>query len=201
MTVADLAIGEFLDGVASQAVTPSGGAVAAVCGASGAALCEMACVHTLAGEVGDGSAHLDDVGAELAALRERLLESADEDVAAVDDLQAALASADSPSADAVQDAAEDATESPIRIAEASLAVLDHATVVTEAASPTAVPDAGTGASLAHGSLRAMVWTARSNLGLLEDSGVVADFEERIADVESAGDSALGEVGENVRQVR
>ena len=80
MTFADQSIDEFLESVASATVTPSGGAVAAVCGAAGAALCQMVCIHT-AGK--DGYA---DVEREMHSARDafethriRLLALADED--------------------------------------------------------------------------------------------------------------------------
>lgn len=157
MTVADLTVGEFLDGVASRAVTPSGGAVAAVGGA------------------------------------------ADEDVAAVDGVQAALDAADSVGEEAVQEAAERATESPLGTAEACRDTLKRATVAADAGAPTTVPDAAAGASLAHAALRASVWTARSNLGLLADAAFAADAEERAAGLESDGSRLLKSVAADVRE--
>ncbi len=201
MTVSDLSVGELLDSVASRALTPSGGAVGALCGASGAALCEMTCLHTLA-NADDNAEHesvdLAVVRDDLADRREQLVALADDDVAAVEKLQATLESAESTNENDVQDAAERATDVPLRTGGASLAVLELATAVTEAGTARAVPDAGTGASLAHASVRATVWTARSNLGLLEDAAVVADFEDRIAALESASESAIGTVTDNVR---
>jgi len=198
VTVADLTIGEFLDGVASREVTPSGGAVAAVGGAAGAALCEMTCIHTLAAADADDTA-LRDARDDLADLRAQLLTLADEDAAAVDGVQAAFEAADSVGEDAVQEAAERATESPLGTAEACRDVLECATVATDAGAPNAVPDAATGGSLAHAGLRAGVWTARSNLGLLEDDAFVADAEERAAALESAGSRLLDSVAANVRE--
>ncbi len=199
MTVADLTIGEFLDGVASRAVTPSGGAVAAVGGAAGAALCEMTCVHTIAAAADTDTATLRGARDDLADLRAQLLDLADEDVAAVDGLQAALEVADAMEEEGVQEAAERATESPLRTAEACRDVLERATVAADAGAPTAVPDAATGASLAHAGLRASVWTARSNLGLLADAAFVANAEERAAGLESDGSRLLESVAAAVRE--
>jgi formiminotetrahydrofolate cyclodeaminase len=200
VTVADLTIGEFLDCVASREVTPSGGAVAAVGGAAGAALCEMTCVHTLAAaDATDDTAALRDARDDLADLRAQLLALADEDVAAVDGVQAAFEAADSVGKDAVQEAAERATESPLETAEACRDVLECAAVATDAGAPSAIPDATTGGSLAHAGLRAAVWTARSNLGLPEDDAFVAGAEERAADLESAGSRLLDSVAANVRE--
>jgi formiminotetrahydrofolate cyclodeaminase len=56
MTFANQTISEFLEHVAAATVTPSGGAVAAIGGAAGAALCEMVCIHTIGK---DGYAHVE----------------------------------------------------------------------------------------------------------------------------------------------
>ncbi len=203
--VADLTVCELLDGVAAREVTPSGGAVAAVGGAAGAALCEMTCIHTLARtDDGNGTddgraADLRETGDDLATLRTDLLALADEDIAAVEDLQAALASTDSVTDAPVQQTAERATEVPLETAGACCEVLDAAVVVTETGAPNAVPDAGTGASLAHAGLRAGVWTARSNLPLLDDEAFVADARERAADLETAGADLLDDVAAYVRE--
>ena len=104
MTFADQPIGEFLDAVASEQVTPSGGAVAPVGGAMGAALCEMVCIHTVDTDGSETAAdELIDVGGALADQRERLLDLADEDAAAVDAVGAAFESGD---ADRIQAASK-----------------------------------------------------------------------------------------------
>lgn len=201
-SVAGLTVGELLAGVASREVTPSGGAVAAVGGAAGAALCEMTCIHTLAGVDDPDDSRIADLGEaedDLAEGRADLLALADEDVAAVEALQEAFADADSIHDEPVQRAAERATEVPLETAGACHGVLESAVVATDAGEPNAVPDAGTGGSLAHAGLRAGVWTARSNLPVLDDEGFVADARERADDLESAGAHRIDDVAANVRE--
>ena len=212
-SIADLTVRELLNGVASREVTPSGGAVAAVGGAAGAALCEMTCVHTLAGvddesgddaDTGDGDpdgriAELRDSEGELAECRSDLLALADEDVAAVESLQSAFAAADAVDDESVQRAAEHATEVPLETAGACRGVLGAAVVVTDAGAPNAIPDAGTGASLAHAGLQAGVWTARSNLPLLDDEEFVAEARERGSDLQTAGANLVDHVAANIRE--
>jgi hypothetical protein len=129
MTYADDSIDDFLSAVASESVTPAGGTTAAVVGATGAALCEMVCLHS------------SDV--------------ADADADAVATLLAAQPTDDA----GATPEAKRATGVPLAIAEACSAVLDHAPVVTEVGSPVAVPDAVTGAVLARAAVRAAVHRA------------------------------------------
>jgi formiminotetrahydrofolate cyclodeaminase len=190
MTFADQPIGEFLDDVASGQVTPSGGAVAALGGAMGAALCEMVCIHTV-GTDGSGSE-----SGELAALadgladnRERLLDLADEDAAAVDAVGVAFESGD---IDRIQAASKRSTEVPLETAEICLGVVEHARTVTAKGTPVAVPDAAVGALLAAAALQASVSTVRANLDMIDDESFVAAMKQRADEAEAAGEAALDE---------
>jgi formiminotetrahydrofolate cyclodeaminase len=231
MSVADRTIDDFLSGVASESVTPSGGAVAAICGACGAALCEMACIHTI-GSDGSGSDDdsdnsgdsggsddssnnsdgRDDAGRgeitgvcdDLGVHRTRLSELADEDVAAVDDLQATFEASGSETEvgnggddEAIARATKRAVSVPLATAEACLGALDAAAVVTERANRNVVPDAGTGAFLAYGALRSSVSTARHNIGAIEDATFVAETERRSDELEAVAGEAIEQVVENV----
>lgn len=190
MTFAEKPFLEVLDGVASEEVTPSGGAVAALVGAAGASLCEMVCIHTVA--KGDGETDLEAVGERLRAHRRRLLELADEDAAAVERVQSAFRSSgtergESPGRDATL---EQATTLPLETASVCLAVLEEAGEVTENGTETAAADALTGVFLVHGALSAAVWTARANLALLDDESLVSEHVDRLSDLEAAGQTAF-----------
>lgn len=199
MTFADQTVEEFLDTVASNAVTPSGGSVAAIGGAAGAALCEMVCIHTVGkDEYADVERELTETREELHSCRVRLLELADEDAVAVDELQDAFETpADEGRTETVRDAAKRATETPLEIAEACLDVLDHAAVVTEKGSANAVADAGTGAFLAYSSLRSTVETVRVNLETIDDTEFTAELERRSADLDALAEATLERAIANV----
>lgn len=188
MAFADQSIGAFLAAVASEDLTPSGGAVAAIAGAAGAALCEMACRHT-SGNDGDANenAELAGLARDLEADRRRLLELADADAAAV---EAVFHGTNETKAD---DPAERATEVPLEIAEASLEVLGCAETVAANSNPRAVPDAATGAFLAHAAVQATTSTVRVNLAALDDEAFVTTTRERTDDVERAAAAALERV--------
>ncbi|WP_096390772.1 cyclodeaminase/cyclohydrolase family protein [Halopenitus persicus] len=213
MTIADQSIDAFLGDVASTRVTPSGGAVAAVGGAMGAALCEMVCIHTIghgddrtttdaatgAAETAatHGRADVEATDPDFAALRNdfgdrrgRLLDLADADVAAVDAVGEAFAA--DVGADRRHEAAKRATEVPIETAATARDVLADAVAVVEYGNRNAVPDGVTGAYLAHAAVRASAATVRANLDALADEPT-ATFAERADAIEADADRALAAV--------
>lgn len=171
----------FTDAVASSAVTPSGGAVAAVVGAMGASLCEMGCLH--ASEDSSPPAE------SLAAHRVRLLALADEDAAAVDALQDALDR--DASEGSVSTVLKRATDVPLETATESRAVVAEAPAIVADGSPTVAPDVATGAYIAHAACRASVATVRANLEHIDDEAYVAEVADTAADVEADATAALG----------
>jgi len=192
MTYADTPIGQFLDAVASARVVPAGGSAAAVVGATGAALCEMACIHTIEkAEYADAADELTEVRTVLEARRSALLDLADRDAAAVDDLFAAAGDGN------VDAAAKRATGVPLAIAEGCLGVVEQAVVVTAKANPNAVPDAAIGAFLAYGGLRSGVYVVQCNADQIPDAAFVEEVTRRASDVEAAGEAAAERVAENV----
>lgn len=192
MAYADRPIGQFLSEIASRNVVPAGGTAAAVVGATGASLCEMACIHTIGTDEDAGAApELAEVGDDLGTQRTVLLELADRDAEAVDDLLTA-------SRDRTPEAeAKRATGVPLAIAEACLTVIDHAVVVTEESDPNVRPDAVTGTFLARAALRAAVFTVRSNVGEISDPSFVEEMEERAAEVDESSRTAFDRVMANV----
>jgi formiminotetrahydrofolate cyclodeaminase len=197
MAFTNQSIGAFLDDVASAAVTPSGGAVTAIAGASGAALCEMACLHTLGTDPkSEVEAELTSVGDELHGSRQRLLALADDDSAAVDRVQAAFDAPDDDGRDP-QAAAKRATDVPLATAEACLAVLEHAELVTAKTVPSAIADAATGGFLARGALRGATCIVRTNLETIQDESFVAETARRCDEVDHAAGTALEQVRANV----
>lgn len=197
MAFANDSISSFLDGVASENVTPSGGAVAALTGAMAASLCEMVCIHTLGHENDDDvAAELTEMGETFQDHRNRLLELADEDKTAVEAFQSTLASAETEAESGTEsqrervEASKRMTEPPLETAEICLDILEHAVVLTESGTQNAVADSLTGVFLARAALNACTWTARANLELIDDEAFVSAEYERITDIERAGKTAF-----------
>lgn len=202
MTFADQTINQFLEDVAADAVTPSGGAVAAIGGASGAALCEMVCIHTIEkDDYTDVQAELTDIRDEFGARRVRLLELADEDSTAVDELQAAFETLnDEDRAELVQERSRRTAEVPLEIAEVCLDVLEYARVVTVKGNRNALADAGTGAFLAHSALQASILTVQSNLEMIEDPNDITEIEKRSDEIDNRSEEALTTVKSNLAEI-
>lgn len=189
MTYEDTPIGEFLDGIASERVAPAGGTAAAITGATGAALCEMVCVHTMAaaddpsdsrGELGDDPdrASLSELRTRLRRRRRGLLALGGRDAALVED----LFGADGSSSTRLR---RRAAGIPLAVAEAGVDVLADAETVHRRGRSGVAADAKTGAYLADAAVRASVETVRINAAALPDRSFAADLEDRAATVEES----------------
>ena len=195
MTFSDQPITDFIDDVAQGSATPGGGAVAALAGATGAALEEMVCNLTVDKEgYEDVADELGDIADELTANRTRLLELADEDAAAFNEVMDAYQTPeDEGRAEAIEEASKLAAEEPLETAEECLAILQHARTVTEKGNRNAVTDGGTGALLTHAGLQAALYNVTVNLGTIEDEEFVTDVGSRTAEIEAEAEAALDEV--------
>jgi formiminotetrahydrofolate cyclodeaminase len=191
MSYDEVRIGTFLDDVASERVAPAGGTVVAVAGAMGAALCEMACIHTMgARETGEavegddenGERPFETMREDLARQRRELLALADQDATLVDELFGGDAG------EPTDRVAKRATGIPLATAESSLAVLKDAAVVVEHGRSGVVADARAGAYLADAAVQASLSTVRVNTAALSDRSFAETMTAR-ADALSA--SAAG----------
>jgi formiminotetrahydrofolate cyclodeaminase len=191
---ADSPVGAFLSAVASDRVAPSAGAVTALTGAMAAALAEMVCHHTAADRT---TARLEEAREGLAARRARLLELADEDATAVDEVHRAFETDTDTTAVAEEQALERATESPVRIADACRDVAEYAAVVSADGTPNAFVDAVVAARIATAAVRAAGDIVRTNCELLDNGEMAADFRRRVADAEATADEALAQASDRL----
>jgi formiminotetrahydrofolate cyclodeaminase len=161
----DLSVRGLLDATASEALTPGGGALAALTGALSAGLVEMAARNSPEWELRGAAV------AQAKVLRERLAE-----LAPLNDevYEQALASLRLP--EGVDDhsrraligtSLERAAAFPLAIAEAASNVAELAAVVAEDGDPTVRADATAAAMLALGATRAAAHLVEINLGVLE----------------------------------
>jgi formiminotetrahydrofolate cyclodeaminase len=161
----DLSVRGLLDATASEALTPGGGALAALTGALSAGLVEMAARNSPEWELRGAAV------AQAKVLRERLAE-----LAPLNDevYEQALASLRLP--EGVDDESrrtligtslERAAAFPLAIAEAASNVAELAAVVAEDGDPTVRADATAAAMLALGATRAAAHLVEINLGVLE----------------------------------
>jgi len=179
---------EFLDNIASETVAPAGGTAAAVVGATGASLCEMVCIHTVQSDEDAGATEeMAALGDDLHRQREHLLDLADADATVVDEL---FTTADG---EIDQFTVKRSIGIPLTVAVACKTVLELAVEVTATGVETALPDAGTGATLVRSALQSAVFTAQTNVHWVSDQSFVDEITERTADLETRGDEAHEQV--------
>jgi len=176
----DKPVTNFLDELASNAPAPGGGSVAALSGALGAALISMVCNLTL-GKKGYDEVQDDmkDLLAQSEALRQEMTGLLEADVAAYTAYSQAAKmprETDEQKAErikAVQAALVNATDVPLRIAEAAVKVMDLCMPTAEKGNKFAVSDAGVAVLMAEAALRSAALNVLINLGSIKDEAFVA----------------------------
>ncbi|MFQ5873460.1 MAG: cyclodeaminase/cyclohydrolase family protein [Dehalococcoidia bacterium] len=173
----DRSLDRFLDELASKAPVPGGGSVAALSGALAAGLVSMVCNLTLGKE---RYAHVQDEIRTLLArseeLRRRLIELLKDDVQVYTKVSAAYKmprqneEGKKTRTEAIQAALKDATEIPMKVAEACVEILDLCIPVAEKGNVRAVSDVGVAALMAEAGLRGAALNVLINLGAIEDEG-------------------------------
>ena len=182
-------LADLLSDIASATVSPASGTVGGIVGAMGTALCEMVCIHLQGANVST-DADLAELQRNLETDRDRLLTLAEADAAVVDELFGTAGNGDDPSI------RKRSVGIPLALAEACLDVLETTAIVTGAADRPVVIDAGIGAYFVDSALRSALFTARSNVGSIDDESFRAETERRVADLESSADRAIRQAMEN-----
>lgn len=181
---AEQSVPDFAAQVAAATPTPGGGSVAAVAGALGAALAVMVARLTLGkAKYAEHEPAMKDIETRGEALRQELLELADEDTRAYDGfVKARHLSQRTPEeietrARALMEAAREAALVPLRTAEACIRALEIAHEVAANGNPNAVSDAGVAAWLARSGAEGGVLNVRINLSSVPEADRTA-LEER-----------------------
>ncbi|MDZ7850527.1 MAG: cyclodeaminase/cyclohydrolase family protein [Halodesulfurarchaeum sp.] len=165
-------IEQFLDAVASSRVAPAGGSAAALTGAFGAALAEMAAHHTLANHGETTAGNLKIAKERLSQQRTVLLTLAGEDAQAIDALFADGAG------EPDQATVSRATGIPLSIAEACVEILEKSLDIAERVDDNVRQDLHTALYLTVGAASAAIRTVEPNLDLLQDDDVRLELEKR-----------------------
>jgi len=193
--LADMALREYLDRLASADPTPGGGAAAALTGAQAAALVSMVCNLTVGKEkFAAVEAEMRQVLEESEALRTTLLRLADEDAAAFGKVSEAYrlpkGTPEQKAARraAIQEALKAAEAVPMQVMEACLEVMRLAVVAAEKGNPNVISDAAVAGILAHAGLLSAADNVRANLRYIKDDAFVATEERKMNElIESAAD--------------
>jgi glutamate formiminotransferase/formiminotetrahydrofolate cyclodeaminase len=177
----------FLERLASDAPTPGGGAVAALCGAAGAALVAMVCRLTI-GRMGyeEADADMRKLLEDAEAARRVLLELADRDASAFDEVMVAFRM---PKEDdrqraergaAIQRAYEGAARVPLDVARRAVALMEGARLSTELGNVNAASDGLSAAHVLHAAAHCALANVAINASGLKDE-IVAVERRREAD--------------------
>ncbi len=183
--------GTFLEELASKQSAPGGGAASALCGAVAAALTSMLANLTV-GKAGSGEQ--EEQAAEIIAkayrLRLKLAVLADDDATVFKAFMAAYKLPKTTDdektvrATAIQQAAKNAAEVPMQIADNALEVLKLTRQLITFGNPNAISDGTVAAIVARAALRSALYNVKINLGLIKDRAYVTAARDKMQQLEA-----------------
>lgn len=195
--IAGSTIAGFLETLASDSPTPGGGAVAALCGAAGAALISMVCRLTIGREsYEDAEVWMRDRLDEADDARSALLALADSDAGAFDAVMAAFKM---PKGDdreraersaAIQRAYEGAARVPLEVAGRAVDLMELATGATERGNANAASDALSAAHVLHAAAHCALANVAINAAGLKDETLVRELRSEIDSLRARADERL-----------
>jgi len=166
---------EFLEKLASNSPTPGGGGGAAMAGALAVALTSMVGNLTVGKEkFAQREVEVQELVAKAEALRIELLNLVNADAEVFDSfmvcyrLPKATEEEKQARNQAIQNAAKEAAEVPLKIAEACLEIMKLAERIAIIGNPGAITDAAVSAIMARAALRSAVYNVVVNLKLIKD---------------------------------
>jgi methenyltetrahydrofolate cyclohydrolase len=187
----------FLGKLASDSPTPGGGAVAALAGASGAALIEMVANLTIDKKnYEDAWDRMREVRAEAERGRHALLSLADRDAASFDDVMKAFRMPKDTDeqkavrAEAIQRAYRGAAEVPLEIARTSVALIPLAVEAVERGNVNATSDGISAALMLFAASGCGIANVRINAAALKDQAEAGRLEEEAASLGSAAEERV-----------
>ncbi len=189
MKIADMKVSEFVEEVASKSPTPGGGAVGASVAALGAALIEMVANLTV-GKKGyeDYEAEMERVIAEASYRRKKILESADEDIEAFDEVMKALKMPkDTPEKKAerkkkLQESLKKACEVPYELAREISKLCPLAESVAKFGNKNAKSDALSAVALLEAAFKCALANVNINLELIKDEEFISSMREAVEEL-------------------
>lgn len=182
-------IGAFLDALASNAPAPGGGSAAALAGAMAAGLVSMVCAFTIGKK--QFAAIEDEVRGlhvRAEALRQELQQLAAQDIEVFGRLSAAYKLPRTTDADAatrqaaIQHVTRQATEIPLRVAQAAVSIISLCTALAPRVSRLIVSDIGVATVLARATVQSAILNIEINLAGLEDQRFVRETRAQVEDL-------------------
>ncbi len=190
----ELTVENFVREVASSTPAPGGGSVAALAGAQGAGLLSMYCHLSQNREkLGDVVDRLQQAGEEARFIKLKLLEAIDEDTLAFNQVMEAYRLPKMNEAEkaarkeAIQQAAVNAAEVPLKTARGALKIL---ALIAEAAgkgNPAAVTDLGVANLQAYAGMIGACYNVLINLAMITAEKKVSELEKETGAIRSEGE--------------
>jgi formiminotetrahydrofolate cyclodeaminase len=166
---------DWLDRLGERTPAPGGGAVAALCAASSAALLEMVARYTTGGRWADREEAMQAVIAEVAQLRARAQQLAEDDAEAFGAVGAAYGLPRSTPEEkaarsaAIHQATRGAAEPPVQVGRVATRLVALADEMVEPANPNVLSDVGVAAATARAALSGSITNIVVNAALLGDA--------------------------------
>jgi len=197
-------IDEFVLSVADAEPLPGGGSAAALAGALAAALGEMMAGLTEGREkFASVQPQVKEIHAKMAGFRKVLRALVQEDSAAYQSLLNALRLPRETEEqrvarmDAIEKAARNATDTPLRTARAVFEVLECLKALIEIGNPHAKSDAAVGAQLAYASLKGGQYNVLANIRILRDGSFADRCRAEISDLVDKGNEILQQIDKQI----
>ena len=171
----DARMSTWLDQLADRTPAPGGGAVAALCAASSAALLEMVANYTTGGKWADREEAMKAVLAEAGELRARAAQLAQDDAEAFGAVGAAYALPRSTPEEkaarraAIEEATRGAAEPPVQVGQVAARLVALAEQMVEPGNPNVLSDVGVAAATARAALSGSITNITVNAALLGDA--------------------------------
>ena len=187
MSIAEETVDGFLGTLASDAPTPGGGAVAAVAGATGAALISMVANLTI-GRKGyeEAEDRMREILGEVETARSGFLELADRDATAFDGVMAAFKMPKETDAEkavrsqAIQQGYEQAAVVPLEIARKAADLMELARETTETGNANAASDGACAAQALASSVWCATYNVDINAAALKDQAKATALRDEVA---------------------
>jgi methenyltetrahydrofolate cyclohydrolase len=187
----DARMSDWLGQLADRTPAPGGGAVAALCAASSAALLEMVANYTTGGKWADREEAMKAVIAEVAELRLRAGKLAEADaeafgaVGAAYGLPKATAEEKAARSAAIQQATLGAAEPPVQVGRLATRLVALADEMVDPANPNVLSDVGVAAATARAALSGSITNITVNAAFLTDDAAARGLLDRVGELERA----------------
>ena len=203
--LADKSVKDFLKETASDAPVPGGGSIAAMSGATSAALTAMVANLTI------GKKKYEMVEESMKGIQQRvtqsqnqLIELIDEDAESFNGVMACFKmpkETDEEKAarkEAIQQATKIAAQVPLNIAETVMSLMDDIETVVKSGNSNAVTDGAVAAMMARTAVMSALYNVKINLGGIKDEAYVEEMTQKVKELEEAAQTREKAILEQVK---